>query len=124
MKTANTVCGKCGAEIPAEAREGACPACLLETGLGLLMEEAVAGVDSSAVAPKVFGTAKAGSAKAHDSGHDDSARAADIKKAVRPARHGESVPPRTRMPGDCLLRGGLEQSVAEPKPLASLAFGD
>jgi len=28
------------------------------------------------------------------------------------------------MPGDCLLRGGLGQSVAEPKPLASLAFGD
>ena len=38
------VCGKCGAEIPADARQGACPACLLETGLGLLMDE-VAGVD-------------------------------------------------------------------------------
>ena len=39
MKTATTVCGKCGAEIPADARQGACPACLLETGLGLLAEE-------------------------------------------------------------------------------------
>jgi len=39
------VCGKCGAEIPADARQGACPACLLETGLGLLMDEVVAGVD-------------------------------------------------------------------------------
>jgi serine/threonine protein kinase/Tfp pilus assembly protein PilF len=39
MKTATTVCGKCGAEIPAGARPGACPACLLETGLGLLVEE-------------------------------------------------------------------------------------
>ena len=41
-KTANYVCGKCGAEIPADARPGACPACLLETGLGLLTDEAVA----------------------------------------------------------------------------------
>jgi ribosomal protein L40E len=39
MKTATTVCGKCGAKIPADARQGACPACLLETGLGLLAEE-------------------------------------------------------------------------------------
>jgi serine/threonine protein kinase len=39
MKTATTVCGKCGAEIPADARPGACPPCLLETGLGLLVEE-------------------------------------------------------------------------------------
>ena len=45
MKTATTVCGKCRAEIPADARQGACPACLLETGLGLLTdEEPVAGV--------------------------------------------------------------------------------
>jgi len=45
MKTATTVCGKCRAEIPADARQGACPACLLETGLGLLTaDEPVAGV--------------------------------------------------------------------------------
>ena len=40
MKTATTVCGKCGAKIPADARQGVCPACLLETGLGLLTDEA------------------------------------------------------------------------------------
>jgi len=45
MKTATTVCGKCGAEIPPNARPAACPACLLETGLGLLADEPVAGVD-------------------------------------------------------------------------------
>ncbi len=43
MKTATNVCGKCGAEIPADARQGACPACLLETGLGLLTDEPLAG---------------------------------------------------------------------------------
>ena len=39
MKTATSVCGKCGAKIPTDARPGTCPACLLETGLGLLVEE-------------------------------------------------------------------------------------
>jgi eukaryotic-like serine/threonine-protein kinase len=39
VKLVSSVCGKCGAEIPADARPGACPACLLETGLGLLAEE-------------------------------------------------------------------------------------
>jgi len=76
VKFVSSVCGKCGAEIPADARQGACPACLLETGLGLLADEAVAGVDLSAVA----------SAKADDAGRDDGARAADGKKAVRPAK--------------------------------------
>ena len=54
MKTATTVCGKCGAEIPADARQGACPACLLETGLGLLTDEAVAGVDGGSASPKTI----------------------------------------------------------------------
>ena len=36
MKTVSNVCGKCGAKIPNDARQGVCPACLLETGLGLL----------------------------------------------------------------------------------------
>jgi serine/threonine protein kinase/Tfp pilus assembly protein PilF len=54
MKTANNVCGKCGAEIPADARQGACPACLLETGLGLLTDEAVAGVDGGSASPKTM----------------------------------------------------------------------
>src|SRR5437773_7330623 len=70
MKTATTVCRKCGAEIPADGRQGACPACLLETGLGLLTDEALAG-DLSAVA-----LAKA----------DENARAADRKTATRPAK--------------------------------------
>jgi len=39
-----TLCPKCGAEIAADAPEGGCPGCLLESGLRLLDEEAVAGV--------------------------------------------------------------------------------
>ena len=39
MKTANSVCGKCAATIPSDARQGICPACLLETGLGLFDDE-------------------------------------------------------------------------------------
>ncbi len=35
MTTATKVCAKCGAKIPPDARQGVCPACLLETGLGL-----------------------------------------------------------------------------------------
>jgi serine/threonine protein kinase/Tfp pilus assembly protein PilF len=38
MKTANSVCGKCGAHSD-DTRQGVCPACLLETGLGLLYRE-------------------------------------------------------------------------------------
>jgi serine/threonine protein kinase len=34
------LCPKCGAEIPADAPEGGCPGCLLESGLNLLAEEA------------------------------------------------------------------------------------
>src|SRR2546430_7707578 len=35
MKTATTVCGRCGAKILDDATREVCPACLLETGLGL-----------------------------------------------------------------------------------------
>src|SRR5882724_5237828 len=35
MKFVSRVCAKCGAEIFADAAEGLCTACLLETGLGL-----------------------------------------------------------------------------------------
>jgi serine/threonine protein kinase/Tfp pilus assembly protein PilF len=38
------VCTRCGAEIPADAPEGGCPGCLLESGLRLLEREAVTGV--------------------------------------------------------------------------------
>src|SRR5437016_8563110 len=44
MKTADSVCEKCGAKISADAPREVCPACLLETGLGLLAGELVAGV--------------------------------------------------------------------------------
>ena len=37
--TVSSVCGKCAAKIPSGARQGVCPACLLETGLGLLYGE-------------------------------------------------------------------------------------
>src|SRR4030095_11706136 len=38
MKFVSRVCSKCGAEIFADAPEGLCAACLLETGLGLFSE--------------------------------------------------------------------------------------
>src|SRR6266850_5402657 len=77
MISATRICPKCGAGIPADAPEGGCPGCLLESGLRLLDEEAVAGVDSSAVAPKAFGAAKAGSAKADNPGVVDKPARAD-----------------------------------------------
>jgi serine/threonine protein kinase/Tfp pilus assembly protein PilF len=43
MKRVLSVCPKCGAEIPADATRGACPACLLRAGLGLFLDESVAG---------------------------------------------------------------------------------
>jgi serine/threonine protein kinase/Tfp pilus assembly protein PilF len=39
------VCSKCGWEIPADAPEGGCPGCLLESGLRLLEQESVAAGD-------------------------------------------------------------------------------
>jgi serine/threonine protein kinase/tetratricopeptide (TPR) repeat protein len=59
MISAPRLCPKCGTEIAADAPEGGCPGCLLESGLRLLDEEAVARVGLSAVA----------SAKADDPGH-------------------------------------------------------
>jgi len=47
MISAVRLCPKCGWEIPADAPEGACPGCLLESGLRLLDEQAVAGVGGS-----------------------------------------------------------------------------
>src|SRR5437764_9087493 len=43
MMTITRTCAKCGAKIFAEAQQEFCSACLLETGLGLLAEEPVAG---------------------------------------------------------------------------------
>jgi len=67
------VCGRCGAAVSGNATREVCPACLLETGLGLLDDESIAGVGSSAVA----------SAKADDPGHDDGLSVLDGKKAAR-----------------------------------------
>src|SRR5262245_33167467 len=54
MKTATTVCGKCGAKIPDDATGQICPACLLEMGLGQLDEEPVAGVVGGSASPKTM----------------------------------------------------------------------
>jgi serine/threonine protein kinase/Tfp pilus assembly protein PilF len=52
MINALRLCPKCGWEIPADAPEGGCPGCLLESGLRLLDEEAVAGAGN----PRQAGT--------------------------------------------------------------------
>jgi TolB-like protein/predicted Zn-dependent protease len=44
MKAATGACGRCGAKISADATREICPACLLETGLGLFDDKAVVGV--------------------------------------------------------------------------------
>src|SRR5438034_11739436 len=45
MKTASTVCENCGEKILGDSPKGLCPACVLETGLGPLADEFVAGID-------------------------------------------------------------------------------
>src|ERR1043166_156170 len=45
MSSARRVCRKCGADIFADAPEGLCTACLFETGLDLLTDGPVAGLD-------------------------------------------------------------------------------
>src|SRR6266581_8562268 len=45
MSSARRVCRKCRAEIFADAPEGLCTACLFETGLNLLTDDPVAGLD-------------------------------------------------------------------------------
>src|SRR5437667_873693 len=54
MKTVNSVCEKCRAKIPDDAPQGLCPACLLETGLGLLDDPPVAGRDGGSASPKTM----------------------------------------------------------------------
>ncbi len=46
MKFVSGICSKCGAEVLADAAEGLCTACLLETGLGLFAEDAARVGDS------------------------------------------------------------------------------
>src|SRR5215510_834682 len=70
------VCERCGAKISSDATRRVCPACLLESGLGLLDGESIAVVGSSAVA----------SAKADAPGRDDNVPARDRNKATHPTR--------------------------------------
>ena len=59
----------------------------METGFGLLEDEPLAGGDLSAVAAySAEAAAKAGSAKADDSGRDDAARVSNNKTATQPAK--------------------------------------
>ena len=80
MNTVMGVCGRCGAKISADATRGVCPACLLENGLGPSDEVPVAGVV--------------------DLGLSTGVPTSDGKKAARSARHGESVPRRTKILSD------------------------
>jgi serine/threonine protein kinase/tetratricopeptide (TPR) repeat protein len=73
MTSAPRVCRKCGAEIFADAPEGLCTACLFETGLDLVADESVAGVDLSAAA----------SAKADDPGPHAGVSSLPKKKSDR-----------------------------------------
>jgi tetratricopeptide (TPR) repeat protein/predicted Ser/Thr protein kinase len=66
MRTANNICGRCGAKISDDTTREVCPACLLETGLGLLADESVAGVA--------------------DPGRDDNTPIVGRTKNTRPAR--------------------------------------
>src|SRR6266568_5110681 len=81
MMTITRTCAKCGANIFAEAPQEFCSACLLETGLGLLAEEAVAGGGLSAVAAySAEAAAKAGLAKADDPGQPASPMPATARR--------------------------------------------
>src|SRR4029453_17484881 len=53
MSSVLRVCRKCGAEIFADAPEGLCTACLVETGLGLLAGASVAGGEDCGSAENV-----------------------------------------------------------------------
>ena len=59
MSSVLRVCRKCGAEIFADAPEGLCTACLFETGLGLLLDGAVAAGDDGGCAENVKANAAA-----------------------------------------------------------------
>jgi serine/threonine protein kinase/Tfp pilus assembly protein PilF len=86
MISALRFCPKCGAEIPADAPEGGCAGCLLETGLGLLSDAPVAIGDSSAVA----------SAKADDGGFAENVEA----NAATAARHSKKATRAAEMLGE------------------------
>jgi serine/threonine protein kinase/tetratricopeptide (TPR) repeat protein len=77
MKTASSVCRRCGAKISNDATLEICPACLLRTGLDRF--------DGDSIADVV------------DPGRNDGVPVLDGRKAARSARHGESVPRRTKI---------------------------
>src|ERR1700757_1109045 len=54
MISALRPCPKCGLEIPADAPEGGCPGCLLESGLRLLDEEAGVEGEGGSASPKAI----------------------------------------------------------------------
>jgi eukaryotic-like serine/threonine-protein kinase len=58
MSSTLRLCLKCGAKIPADAPEGGCPGCLLETGLGLFTDESVAGSDPGRPESPMLATAR------------------------------------------------------------------
>src|SRR5437879_10041472 len=88
MSSVIRLCPKCGVEIPADAPEGACPGCLLESGLGLLADAFVAGVDSSVAASTLRRPAmEEGSAKPDDSGPVDK----PVRDDVTPIPHGNKT---------------------------------
>src|SRR6266566_2219488 len=84
------VCRKCGAKIFSDAPRGLCTACVLETALGIF-PDAVAGVDSSAIAPGTPKSGEGGSAKADDPGptyepsRDNAKPTSGVKDAVSAA---------------------------------------
>jgi serine/threonine protein kinase/Tfp pilus assembly protein PilF len=54
ITTAKRFCRKCGAAIPPDSPQQSCGACLLETGLGLLADEPVAGVADPGRSPPML----------------------------------------------------------------------
>jgi TolB-like protein/predicted Ser/Thr protein kinase len=76
MNSVTTVCGSCGAKISDDTTRGLCPACLLESGLGLLDDEPLPGVDLTAVA----------SAKVDDADRNEGPSILDGKRAARSAK--------------------------------------
>jgi serine/threonine protein kinase/Tfp pilus assembly protein PilF len=60
VKTANSVCEKCGTKIFADAPHRFCEACLLESGLGLLDDEDESAADPSPISRSGYGKRSAG----------------------------------------------------------------
>ena len=54
MTAGTKLCAKCGAKISSDAPRGVCPACLLETGLGLLANE-IDEARNASTAPRLAG---------------------------------------------------------------------